>query len=54
MSVLTLILVSASPATGDNFPIVPVVGVGILAVVVAIFMAAASALKKKKDDDDEK
>lgn len=39
-------LVSASPVTGDNFPAVPIIIVGVVAVIIAIVLSLLS--KKKK------
>ncbi len=41
-----LTLVSQIPATGDNFPVIPIVIIGAIAVILAIVMAVLS--KKKK------
>gem|GEM_PF-3165959 len=48
----TLILAADSPATGDDFPVVPlVIAIG-AAVVIAVVSTVIAAVKKKKDDDD--
>lgn len=39
-------LASASPATGDNFPAIPLIIVGVVAVVIAVVLSLLS--KKKK------
>lgn len=55
MDILNLLTVLAnSPATGDDFPVVPIIAVGGIAVVIAIVSAIAAAAGKKKDDDDKK
>lgn len=41
-----LALVSQVPATGDNFPVIPLVIIGVLAVIVAVVLGVLS--KKKK------
>ncbi|MDE5569711.1 MAG: LPXTG cell wall anchor domain-containing protein [Ruminococcus sp.] len=41
-----LALVSQIPATGDNFPVIPLVIVGVIAVIIAIVSAVLA--KKKK------
>lgn len=41
----------SSPATGDQFPIVPIIIVGGIAVVIAIVTAVAAVFNKKGDDD---
>lgn len=51
MENLTL-LASQIPSTGDEFPAIPLVIVGGIAVVIAIVSIIASS-KKKDDDDDE-
>lgn len=44
MNILTLAL--QIPATGDNFPVIPIVIIGAIAVILAVVMAVLS--KKKK------
>ncbi|MDE7104916.1 MAG: LPXTG cell wall anchor domain-containing protein [Ruminococcus sp.] len=39
-------LASASPATGDNFPAIPLIIVGVVAIILAIVLSVLS--KKKK------
>lgn len=52
MDILNLLTVLAnSPATGDRFPVVPIVAVGGIAVVIAVVSAIAAAGKKKDDDE---
>lgn len=47
-----LVLAANSPATGDNFPVVPlVIAIG-AAVVLAVVSTVIAAVKKKKNDDD--
>lgn len=47
-----LILAVNSPATGDDFPVVPlVIAIG-AAVVLAVVSAIIAAVKKKKNNDD--
>ncbi len=41
-----LTLASQIPATGDNFPVIPLVIVGVIAVIIAIVSAVLA--KKKK------
>lgn len=41
-----LALVSQVPATGDNFPVIPIVIVGVIAVIVAVVLGVLA--KKKK------
>lgn len=44
MNILALAL--QVPATGDNFPVIPIAIVGVIAVIVAIVLAVLA--KKKK------
>lgn len=47
-----LILAVNSPATGDDFPVVPlVIAIG-AAVVLAVVSTIIAAVKKKKNDND--
>lgn len=39
-------LASVSPATGDNFPVIPLIIIGVIAVVIAVVLSVLS--KKKK------
>lgn len=41
-----LALASQIPATGDNFPVIPIVIIGAIAIIIAIVMTVLS--KKKK------
>lgn len=41
-----LALASQVPATGDNFPVVPLVIIGVIAVIVAVVLGVLA--KKKK------
>ncbi|MBR6581002.1 MAG: hypothetical protein IKK66_06855 [Ruminococcus sp.] len=49
LSILALAL--ASPATGDRFPVIPLVLIVGLAVVIAV-VSSVIAVKNKKDDDE--
>lgn len=49
LSILSLLAVS--PATGDRFPVIPLVIIVGLAVVIAV-VTSIIAGKKKKDDDE--
>lgn len=52
MDMLNMLMAFAnSPATGDDFPVVPIIAVGGIAVVIAIVSAIAAAGKKKDNDD---
>lgn len=51
MNILPVLTLAASPATGDDFPVIPLVIVGGLAVVIAVISAIAAS-KKKKDDNE--
>ena len=47
-----LVLAVNSPATGDDFPVVPlVIAIG-AAVVLAVVSTVIAAVKKKNKDDD--
>ncbi len=48
LSILTL--AAASPATGDRFPVIPLVIIVGLAVVIAV-VSSVIAAKNKKDDE---
>lgn len=55
MDILNALMVFAnSPATGDNFPVVPIIAVGGIAVVIAVASSIAAAAGKKKDKNDKK
>ncbi len=49
LSILTLAVVS--PATGDRFPVIPLILIVGLAVVIAVISSIIAA-KNKKDDDE--
>lgn len=54
MDILNMLTLAAnSPQTGDDFPVIPIVLVGGLAVLIAVVSAIAAAKRKKDDDDDE-
>lgn len=48
LSILTL--AAASPATGDRFPVIPLVIIVGLAIVIAV-VSSVIAAKNKKDDE---
>lgn len=48
LSILTL--AAASPATGDRFPVIPLIIIVGLAVVIAV-VSSVIAAKNKKDDE---
>lgn len=52
MDILTF-SASQIPFTGDEFPAVPLLIVGGVAVVIAVISIIAASRKKDKDDDDE-
>lgn len=51
MDMLSILSTAAvSPATGDQFPVIPLVLIGGLAVIIAV-VSSIAASKNKKDDE---
>ena len=51
LSILSAAVVS--PATGDQFPVIPLLLIAGLAVVIAVFSSIAASKNKSDDEDDE-
>ncbi|MBR5512918.1 MAG: hypothetical protein IKV85_02885 [Ruminococcus sp.] len=54
MDMLSLLTLAAvSPATGDRFPVLPLILVAGLAIVIAVVSSVIASKNKHDDDDDE-